>query len=507
MSQKSSKAQQGAVTPISIRFDGGLNYSESPTKIADNELCRALNYIYNSQSGLPEVRPGTACVTAAPLAAPILKIYYYEKSASLKWLVCASGGKLYRLNGTAWVEIGALNDATTVPSFITFHTFLLIADGATNLKKWDGTTLSNLADGLSATAIAEMGGRVVINSKSDLDLVTFSGVHDETMWNTADLTNPAIGLRAGFGDNMSVNGFATFGTDLLVSKRGDAEKRFYRINTAGTPAAWEVAKLTANNASQNPHTLVSAFNNVFFVDNNGFKSIKGVTEYGDLQVDMVGSKVNTAFALETCSELVYLPMFTAIWFLFIDRLYAYHRIYDADGNLKHAFSDMQFKQGQITSIIQAGNIVYLAGYNGYLYKIDASVATDETAPTVKVTFPSVIVSKRFSFFGGGILRKTSVELKALDVTGDTVAFLRVNTAEHDGMLLKTINILSGAQGLDTATGDLAVATTALGDMSGSAWIEVSRNRVRGTSLQFQMDSQSGRFGLEGLQAEIALVGS
>jgi hypothetical protein len=507
MGQRSSKAQQGAVTPISIRFDGGLNYSESPTKIADNELCRALNFIYNSQSGLPEVRPGTACMTATPLGAPILKIYYYEKSTADKWLVCASGGKLYKLVSDAWVEIGNLNDSTTVPSFQTFNTHLLIADGGTNIKKWDGTTLGSLSDGLSATAIAEVGGRVVINSKSDPDLVTFSGMEDETQWDTADLTNPAIGLRAGFGDNMIVNGFSVFNADLLISKRGDSEKRFYRINTSGVPTAWTVEKLTSNNASQNAHTLVSAFNNVFFVDNNGFKSIKGVTEYGDLQIDMVGAKVNTQFALSVCDEVSYLPMFTAIWFLIIDRVYAYHRIYDADGNLKHAFTDMQFKQGRITSVLQAGNTVYMAGYNGYLYKIDDSRTTDETAPNVNVTFPSLIVSKRFSFFGGGILRKTSVELKALEVTGDTSVYLRANTAEVDGALLKTISILSGAQGLDTATGDLADATLLLGDMSGSAWIETCSNRVRGTSIQFQMDSQSGRFGLEGLQAEVALVGS
>ena len=508
MAQRSTKAQQGAVTPIQIKFDGGLNYSDSPTKIADNELCRALNVIYNSQTGTPETRPGTTCITATPLGSPILKVYYYEKSLIAKYLVCASGGKLYYLSGDAWVEIGALNDSTTVPSFLTFNSYLLIADGGTNLKKWEGTTLSSLTDGLSATAIAEIGARVVINSESDPDLVTFSGIEDETMWDTADLTNPALGLRAGFGDNMMVNGFAVFGSDLLVSKRGDSEKRFYRINTAdATPTNWQVARLTANNASQNPHTLVSAFNNVFFVDNNGFKSIKGVTEYGDLQIDMVGAKVNTQFGQTACDEVVYLPIFTAIWYLLSQRVYAYHRIYDADGNLRHAFTDMQFEQGRITSITQAGDIVYLAGYNGYLYKIDNTSAKDETAPDVFADYPCLVISKRFSMFGGGILRKTSLELKALDITGETSAYLRVNTVERDGILLKTISILSAAEALADATGDLADATEILGDMSGSAWVETTTNRVRGTSLQFQIDSQSGRFGLEGLQAEVALVGS
>ena len=508
MAQRSTKAQQGAVTPITIKFDGGLNYSDSPTHIADNELTRALNVIYNSQTGTPETRPGTTCLTAAPLGSPILKLYYYEKSLIAKWLVCASGGKLYYQNGTSWTEIGSLADSTTVPSFLTFNSYLLIADGGTNLKKWDGIALTSLSDGLSATAIAEIGARVVINSESDPDLVTFSGVEDETMWDTADLTNPALGLRAGFGDNMMVNGFAVFGSDLLVSKRGDSEKRIYRINTADpTPTNWQVARLTANNAAQNPHTLVSAFNNVFFVDNNGFKSIKGVTEYGDLQIDMVGAKVNTQFHQAVCDEVTYLPSLTSIWYLISERVYAYHRIYDADGNLKHAFTDLQFQQGRITSIVQAGDTVYLAGYNGYLYKLDSFSSKDETAPDVFADYPCLVISKRFSMFGGGILRKTSLELKALDVPGDTVAYLRANTVERDGIVLKTISILSAAQALADATGDLSDAIELLGDMSGSAWVETTTNRVRGTSLQFQVDSQSGRFGLEGLQAEVALVGS
>lgn len=502
MGMKSSKAQQGAVSPIQIRFNGGLNYSKSPSQINDNEMVRCLNFIYNSQTGTPEVRPGTVCVTAAPLASPLLKIYYYEKSASQKWLVCASGGKLYYLNVDAWVEIGALNDSTTVPSFLTYNTYLLIADGGTNLKKWDGTTFSALSDSLSATAIEEIGGRVVINSKGEPDLITFSGVEDETMWNTADLTNPAIGIRAGFGDNMLVNGFAVFGTDLIVSKRGQSEKCFYRVSTAGAPTEWSVSFLTGNNCSQGAHTVVSAFNNVLFVDTNGFKSIKGVTEYGDLQIDISGGRINTAFNDNpTCESLGYIPAYTALWMCLLDRVYCYH---DLSGS--SAFTELEFMQGRVTSLACTDTEVYLSGYNGYLYKLDVDADNDEVTPAVYVDFNRVITSKRFSFFGGGILRKTSLELKAIDTPVVTTAYLRANTADAATVTLKALPILQATQYVYNATGDLNDATTVIGDMlENVAWIDTTTNRVRGESIQWQIDATKGKFGLEGLTAEIALV--
>jgi len=501
MSQKSTKAQEGATTSISFRFDGGLNYSESPSNIADNELCRAYNIIYNASTGTPETRPGTTCVTAAALAHPIQKIFNYEKSAASKWLVCASYGKLYYLDVDAWVEIGNLTDTTTIPAFLTFNTYLLIADGGTNLKKWDGSTLTSLSDGLTATAIAEIGGRVVINSKVDPDLVTFSGMENETMWDTADLTNPAIGLRAGFGDNMMVNAFGVFGTDLIVSKRGDSEKRMYRISTAGVPTEWTVSKLSSNNCAQNAHSIVGAFNNIFFVDTNGFKSIKGVTEYGDLQVESTGDRVNVAFKDTACREMTYIPMFSAIWYFAGDKIYAYHRIND-----RPAFTELNFVQGQINSMIQIADKIYLAGENGYLYLMDGVSETDEAAPGVFSGYQTLMMSKRLAFPAGAIIKRTTVAFKAVALVGGTSTLIKSVSSEGTRIVLKNVTALVAAEELYDATEDLAVAVTPLANFAGTAWSEVSTNRVRGTTLQFQIDSANGRFGVENLTAELALVG-
>jgi len=513
MGQKSTKAQEGATTLIDLKFDGGLNYAEAAGNISDNELTVLQNFVYNSQTGTPEIRPGTSCQTAAVCngANPILKIYYYEKSSSQAWLVAACGGNLYRLSGASldgWTLIGALTNSTTVPAFITFNSKLLIADGGQHIRTWDGTTYTTLADGLYADAITSIKGRVVVNSTAAgaADLVTFSGEEDETMWDTADLTNPAIGLRAGFGDNMEVNGFAIFGDDLIVSKKGESAKKLYRINIAdATPANWFVQIMTENNCAQNAHTLIGAFNNVFFIDTNGFKSIRGVTEYGDLEVDLIGARINTLFTgLTDTDEIAYLPYYTALWFLQGERIFCYHRVKDAAGNIGHAFTDLILQQGRIRSVCQAGDVIYLAGNNGYLYtlNLDNTLSTDETSPGVTAAYSATLKTKQFSFFGEGILRRTEVYLNPL-LAG--TLYMYAVTPDNASILLKNITLLNAEEYLYNATGYLNAATEYLYDTGATAWRETSWARCRGGTLQFHLSCQSGRVGVEGLRAEIALV--
>jgi hypothetical protein len=512
MAKKSSKAQKGALTSLDLKFDGGLNLSEAPSNIADNELTIAVNYLYDAATGTPIIRPALRCQTTSnpDTTWPIQKLYHYRKSSTESWLVAACHGNLYYLSGTGldgWTKIGALNDVTTIPSFITFHAKLLIADGGTHIKTWDGTTYGALSDGLAATCITSIKGRVVVNStgSGSNDLVTFSGPEDETKWNTS--TEGAIGLRAGFGDNMSVNAFAVFGDDLIISKKGESFKKMYRVNVADATATnWYVESLNTNNCSESAHTMVSAFNNVFFADTNGFKSLKGVTEYGDLQIDHIGAKMNPFFSAgNACVEMVYLPYFSAIWFIISEKVYTYCPLFDRSGNIRHVFTDLIFEQGQINSIVQAGaDDIYLANNTGGLFKLDLAdlYSQDETSTGVVSNYEATIQTKRFNFFGGGIVRRVELYLNPLN-TG--TALLYAITPSTEGTLLKTITLRSSGEYLYDATEYLYDATDNLYDMGKTAWYELCRNKIRGGSIQFKLTSTSGRVGVEGLKAEIALV--
>lgn len=475
--RKSTKHEN--LKSFEIELDGGLNYSSSPTNLANNELKRSTNWIYDPSTDLIIVRPGTECVTGAvehKLATPIRKLYYYEKSLVAAWLVCASGAKLYYWSTDEWVEIGALADATTVPSFLTFNNKLLIADGNADIRTWDGTTYGTIASSPQATILAEIKGRVVCNATDEPDSVYMSGSEDETDWNTT--TGNALGLKAGFGDMLEVNGFAVFGDDLIVSKKSSTgkTKRLYRIDTSDTTSSnWVCKLLSVNNSCQGSNTIETAFNNIFFCDDDGFKSLKGVQEYGDLQVDQTGEKVNSLFKNNTCDEVKFIPKYNAIFFAVGDRVMVY-----SEKNQRGRFTDLIFQWGRVRSFCQVGSVVYLAGHNGYLYKFDEALATDETVPSTRVAFQTYLRTKTFTFFNDIVLRKTQVFLTPLIAGSGN---------------LYTINYTGAATAIATIT------VTA----ESYPWVETCRNRVRAQALVFEIRLTSGAVGIERIQAEIAIV--
>uniref|UniRef100_A0A6M3XQN7 Uncharacterized protein n=1 Tax=viral metagenome TaxID=1070528 RepID=A0A6M3XQN7_9ZZZZ len=476
-------AKHENVQVLDLILNGGLNYSQSRGNIADNELTLARNFIYDPFTDYLVTRPGTDCVTAAPLGGPITKGFYYEVDSTHAYHVCAYGTKLYYLSGAGldeWTEIGTnLLTGTYPPSFLVFNKLLLIADGDTHIKSWAGVVLgtvdTGIADSPPANVLSMIRNRVVANSITDLDLITLSAPNDAsaTGWNTA---TTAVALRAGYGDLLTVNAFSVFGDDLIVSKKGDREKRLYRVNVAdATTTNWYVQDLSQNNAAQNARAMVAGWNNVFFVDTNGFKSIKGTETYGDLSVDAMGRKINTVFSANyACDGMAYLPAYNAIWFNIGERVYCYTERNDpqSDENIP-AFTDLYFKWGRCTSMYQAGDVVYLTGYNGYLYKLDESLSTDEVTPGVTSIYPATVRSKTFSFFVDGILRKLQFYLKPKAAGAGNIF---VCTEENTKTLLKTVTITAEGEYLYDATGYFSaelMPNQVDRDFSGaSAWADV-----------------------------------
>ena len=513
-----TSSKQKTIQQVQFILNGGLNYAQSPTEIKDNELRRADNFIYDPETDYLITRPGTTYAVNSALPGAITNMCYYEKTPVLTYLVCASAGNLYYMaSPTAWTLIGALNDSTTIPAFLVFDNKLLIADGGTNIKTWDGVTYSTIAGSPAATALSRIKNRVVANHVSELDSVYLSGPYDalspETAWDTS---GDAIGFKAGYGDLMTVNAFGVFKSDLIISKKGTWLKNMYRLNTDDSDTTnWYVQEVSHTNCAQNTQSMCSAWNNVFFVDTNGFKSVLGVETYGDLQVDIVGRKINVLFLSQAnCDFMTYIPKYNSIWFGMGDRVYCYTEHgslgsktdttteYFAQ-NLKPtpAFTSLQFKQGKIRAIVQVGEIVYLAGNDGWLYKLDESISTDAVGLTTQ-SYSSSVRTKTLVPGGDCILKKSQWSLKPKE-TG--VASLLVYTDEVTGTQIKTVNLTGDGTDLYDATGYLHDATEYLYDQGAYAYVETSRNRVRGKELAFELMLTSGRVGIEWIKADIAMV--
>lgn len=503
MAIKSSKHQN--VQQVTMVLNGGLNYAQSSANISDNELKRAMNFIYDPATDFLMTRPGTSCQTTTALPNPILNGYYYEKSSSVAYHVCASGGKLYKVTGAGldtYTEIGSLTDDETVPSFLTFNNKLLIADGGSAIRTWDGTTYTTISGSPKASVLSMIKNRVVCNAVDELDSVYLSAPNDESVWNTS---TTAVGLKAGFGDTLAVNAFAVFGDDLIISKLGDREKRIYRVNVSdSTTSSWYVQDLSQNNASQNSHTMLAAWNNVYFVDSNGFKSIKGINEYGDLQVDAIGRKVNTLFtSWYACNGVFYLPSYNAIWFNLGNRVFAYTERYSSEmGRNIPAFTDMEFKWGQCTSIYEAGDTVFLTGHDGLLHKIDELLDTDEVTPGVTQHYLSSARTRTLTYVYDGILRKLQWYLKPKAAGSGN---LYICTDEDTKVRCGTFDSVSEGTYLYDATGYLDDATEDLYDTGTVSWVETTRDRVRSDEMAFELELTEGRVGVEWCKAEIAIL--
>jgi hypothetical protein len=504
MAKKSSKHED--VQPVKMILDGGLNYSSTPANLADNELRRAHNFIYDPSTNFLVTRPGTTCKTLLKCdsTTPITNIYYYEKSSTVAYLVASCNGELYYLSGAgldAWTSIGLLHDATTIPSFITFNAKLIIADGGSTLRSWDGTTYATIATSPDADALATIGNRIVANSVSEPDSVYLSKTKDETDWN---VSGSAVGIKAGYGDNMSVKAFGVFNNDLMIFKKGESSKYVYRLNVEdATPANWQVALQSPNNTAQNAQATAEAWNNIFFVDSNGFKSIKGVDVYGDLQVDPMGKKINSIFtAGNNCDFMTYIPLYNTVWFGMGDRVFCYTERQNEEGQTEPAFTELAFQQGRIRAVCQAGDTVYLAGHNGYLYKLTEIGSTDETAPTVTSSYVSALRTKTLVFGGDGILKKLQWYLRP---KAEGTAKLYVYKDEESEVKVKDITLTQAGDYLFDATGDLNDATGYLYDDGYYAWTETSRARLRNTQMAFEIYVTSGRVGVEWVRADIAMV--
>ena len=509
---KSSKQRE----PQQVQFvlKGGLNYAQTPITLKDDEMRIGTNFIYDPDTEFPITRPGTSCKTLLKCdgVSPIIALYYYEKTVSVAYLVAACNGNLYRLSGAsldAWTLIGVLNDTTTVPSFLTFNSKLLIADGGSAIRLWDGTTYSTISDSPAASALSTIKNRVVANHVGELDSVYMSSPKDaETpysapstgAWNTA---GTAIGLKAGYGDTLAVNGFGMLGDDLIVFKKGDTAKRIYRVNVSdATPANWYVADLSENNCAQNHQSIVNAWNNVFFVDTNGFKSIKGVDVYGDLQIDATGRRINTVLTSQsTCDFMQYIPSYNAIWMGLGQRIYCYTERME-EGKVIPAFTDLTFKQGRIRDVCQAGSYVYLAGHDGFLYRMNEGIATDATSASTSVAFTSTIRTKTLAYGGDMVLRKLQWYLRPKI---DGAAVIKAYTDDETSVALKTITLRNAGVYVYDATGYLADANEFLYDEGSPTWVETARGRVRNIQMAFELLVTSGRVGVEWVRAEVALL--
>ena len=505
----------GGRQPTTIRMQptGGWNAALHPSQIADNELSEVYNFIYDANTGKLVTRPGTKTVSSAKLDDPIQFLYGFIRSDGESYLMAVSGGNLYyyKFADDTWVLVSALNNTDT-PTMATFNGKLFVADGsAGGLLTWDGTAVAREADSPQATIVFEARNRLACNSVTELDAIYLCATEDASTWIGSAVPGDSVALRAGYGDGMTVNGFAMISSTLIVSKlaRTDGKatkKKLWKIELAGASTGWQADDLSANNAAINPHCLVGFGDNMYYLDSEGFESLVPTQAYGDITTDpVIGGKINSRLAQyaksATEARMLKLPGLAAVWMI-LEREGVSNQIYTFSP-LGNGFSELEFGNDFLT-VAEYGGAIYLAGDSGYLHTLQ-NQAIDETAPGVEQDVVSLLRFKMLTGSGDLLLTKVISQLN-YEWSGTYQIEVYGGNEEIKRLLQKVdFNVGAATDSLNQANYELYSATWDLGGSRVNR--QQSRAHFRSDGIMLQIRTMnSGRISVSELDAEITVVG-
>lgn len=510
-SSKHATLDQRMVVPTQ-----GMNLAAPPNAIGDNELSRAYNWWYEPERGLC-VRQGLAREDVAALSNPIVALHPYVDAGGTLRLLAASGGKLYERDGSTWDEVVATVSTSSHVSAITFNGAALIADGvATNgLLKYDGSTTSYVTDSPEAPlCVTSHANRVVCASASTPDYVYFSGPNDFTDWATAS-PGAALTIAAGFGDGYSITGLATIYDALVVSKvKRDTDgnivgRKLYAIFTGGAPDSWQVKLISSENAAMLPGGLVTVGEVIYLLDTNGFKAISPTPNggYGDISVDpAVGVKVNKLVTQLTRSAdallMAYIPSLAQIWCVVGSDTQARAIVMHP---IQGAFTQIDFGTFIPRCCAEVGQVVYVAGSNGSLYRL-SNVGTDELTEDTYTDVYATLRTRTFEGLGGDLILKKS-KLIIEPIRPAHVSIEAYILSDNERKQIGTIETGSGsaAMPLYEAYDKVIDAQYTLGD-STTNYDSTFYGGPRAASMALQVRTSGGRIVLNSLTAEFAVVG-
>lgn len=127
-------------------FSEGLIDRIEDNLLPENVTVDCLN-MYSKKLGNLQKRPGQTRLNSTLLPGVAQGLHAYYKDAN-RHLVVAAGGSAYRWNpGTsAFVSIKSGLSTSALTSFETCVNYMVVFNGVNNPWKWDGTTVSNLAN-------------------------------------------------------------------------------------------------------------------------------------------------------------------------------------------------------------------------------------------------------------------------------------------------------------------------------------------------------------------------
>lgn len=353
-------------------FSGGLNTTDAPESIAENELSRSINVeIYNGQ--LKTVAGDRAIYKSSGVSFDSI-IY---DSIESKMLLTDTSRNVYLLEDGALTSKGTLTGTAEI-QYAAWEDGVIIASGG-KLQYYHGGTLETLANSPDVCRGAFIKqGRVWTFYDDELKC---SAVGDETAWtNDSNDASSSQYLQVGYKDGGKIVGVCSLSSDVLIFK-----DNHHAYHLAGAYPDWSLSEIGRQIDCKGYHACVALGNSTLTLGRAKMQAVNVTDDYGDMMARDISQKIyQDIVSLPATVRLRYLPSLNQVWllasthtFLFLDA--------NTGGWFTRRYNDY------VVDAVEADGAVYLLKRSG-LFVLDGSLQSDDGHDMLWRFSPKTLVS-------------------------------------------------------------------------------------------------------------------
>lgn len=353
-------------------FSGGLNTTDAPESIAENELSRSINVeIYNGQ--LKTVAGDRAVYKSSSVSFDSI-IY---DSIESKMLLTDTSRNVYLLEDGTLTSKGTLTGTTEI-QYAAWEDGVIIASGG-KLQYYHGGTLETLEGSPDVCRGAFVKqGRVWTFYGDELKC---SGVGDETAWtNDSNDSSSSQWLQVGYKDGGKIVGVCSLSSDILIFK-----DNHHAYHLAGDFPNWTLSEIGRQIDCKSYHACVALGNSTLALGRTKMQAVSVTDDYGDMMARDISQKIyQDIVSLPSTVRLRYLPSLNQVWLL-ADT----HTFFFLDANTSGWFTRRY--NNPVVDAVEADGAVYLLKRSG-LFVLDSSLQSDDGQDMLWRFNPKTLVS-------------------------------------------------------------------------------------------------------------------
>lgn len=279
-------------------LNGGINVSQTPEQIAENEMQECQNFVYDRDSQRLVGRGGLKALNSYDF--PIRSMYYdIDNNTSFIFLE----------NRDCYSAI--LHDVSSVPIYLDkvtgegipkcckFQDMLFVASGD-HLQYYDFSAEAPYLQSITGSPVCDdlfyRWGRLMV-TQSGTDRITYSYVGDansDLAWveNMNDAASSKW-LDIGEKDGGDIREIVPLATDIMIFKSNGKVYQFTGDSDVDTWAVYNIANFSDLTGNFTPGMCATNIGNeVVFLSLRGLKTLSTVQDYGNIATTDIGAKFN-----------------------------------------------------------------------------------------------------------------------------------------------------------------------------------------------------------------------